>query len=231
MEAITLEGEEAVFMEQIRQSDQYDDPVVKALKALDAGELHSDEWMRTEEVVLYRGRVYVPDDPQLCHDLVHAHHSATVAGHPGRWKTLELVLWNYWWAGLSRYVAKFVAGCDACNRMKTFAMQKVGKLIPNKVPDRHWQVISVDMIGELPDSKGYNAVLMVVDCLSKQIHAVPTVTSLDSAGVARLFLEHVWCHHGLPEEVISNCGPTFMSNFSRELPPLLSLNLTPSTSS
>src|SRR5258707_4300720 len=82
MEAVTLEGEEAVFMEQIRQSDQYDDLVVKALKALDAGELHSNEWMHAEGVVLYQGRVYVLDDPQLCHDLVHAHHSATGAGHP-----------------------------------------------------------------------------------------------------------------------------------------------------
>src|SRR5260221_14420241 len=82
-EAVTLEGEEAIFMEQIRQSDQYDDLVVKALKALDMGELRSNEWTCAEGVVLYRGRVYVPDDPQLCHDLVHAHHSATVAGHPG----------------------------------------------------------------------------------------------------------------------------------------------------
>src|SRR5258708_32889318 len=131
-EAVTLEGEEAIFMEWIRQSDQYDDPVVKAL---DMGELCSDEWMCAEEVVLYRGRVYIPDDPQLCHDLVHAHHSTAVAGHLGRWKTLELVLRNYWWPGLSRYITKFVAGCDACNWMKTFPMQKVGKLIPNKVPD------------------------------------------------------------------------------------------------
>ncbi len=52
MEAITLEGEEAIFMEQIRQSTQFDDPVVKALKALDAGELHSDEWTHTEGVVV-----------------------------------------------------------------------------------------------------------------------------------------------------------------------------------
>ncbi len=86
------------------------------------------------------------------------------------------------------------------------------------------------MIGELLDSKGYNAVLMVVDRLSKQIHTVPTVTSLDSAGVARLFLEHVWRHHRLPEEVISNRGPTFVSNFSRELAALLGVKLTPSTS-
>src|SRR5258707_13317352 len=86
------------------------------------------------------------------------------------------------------------------------------------------------MIGELPDSKGYNAVLVVVDHLSKRIHAVPTVTSLDSAGVARLFLEHVWHHHGLPEEVISDRGPAFVSNFSHKLATLLGVKLTPSTS-
>ena len=217
-------------MERIRQSDQYDDPVVKALKALDAGELRSDEWTHAEGVVLYRGRVYVPDDPQLRHDLVDAHHGATVTGHPGRWKTLELVLQNYWWPGLSRYVAKFVVGCDACNQTKTFPVQKVGKLIPNKVPDQCWQVISVDMIGELPDSKGYNAILVVVDRLSKQIHAIPMVTSLDSAGVTQLFLEHVWRHHGLPEEVISDREPAFVSNFSHELAALLGVKLTPSTS-
>src|SRR5258707_1201599 len=86
------------------------------------------------------------------------------------------------------------------------------------------------MIRELPDSKGYNAVLMVVDRLSKQIHAIPTVTSLDSARVAWLFLEHIWRHHGLLEEVISDRGPAFISNFSHELAALLGVKLTPSTS-
>src|SRR5260221_783100 len=86
------------------------------------------------------------------------------------------------------------------------------------------------MIGELLDSKGYNAVLMVVDHLSKQIHAIPTVTSLDSAGVTRLFLEHIWHHHRLPEEVISDCRSAFISNFSHKLAALLGVKLTPSTS-
>src|SRR6266446_4626202 len=194
------------------------------------GELHSNEWMHAEGIVLYQGKVYVLDNSQLCHNLVHVHHSTIVTRHPGHWKMLELVSWNYWWPGLSRYIAKFVTGCDACNWTKTFPMQKVGKLIPNKVPDQCWQVISVDMIGELPDSKGYNAVLVVVDRLSKRIHAIPTVTSLDSAGVARLFLEHIWHHHRLPEEVISNRGSTFVSNFSHKLTALLGVKLTPSTS-
>src|SRR5258708_6988565 len=86
------------------------------------------------------------------------------------------------------------------------------------------------MIRELLDSKGYSTVLVVVDRLSKWIHAIPTVTSLDSARVTRLFLEHIWCHHGLPEEVISDCRSTFVSNFSCELAALLGVKLTPSTS-
>src|SRR5258707_2353307 len=68
--------------------------------------------------------------------------------HLQRWKMLELVSQNYWWPGLSRYVAKFIAGCDECNWTKTFPTQKVGKLIPNKTPARCWQVTSIDMIGE-----------------------------------------------------------------------------------
>ena len=86
------------------------------------------------------------------------------------------------------------------------------------------------MIGELLDSKGCNAILVVVDRLSKQIHAIPTVTSLDSTGVAQLFLEHIWHHHGLLEEVISNHRSAFVSNFSRKLTALLGVKLTPSTS-
>ncbi len=108
-------------------------------------------------------------------------------------------------------------------------MQKVGKLMPNQIPSCHWEVISIDTIRELLESKGHNAILIVVDRLSKHIHAVPMVTMIDSVGVVCLFLEHVWRHHGLPEAVISDRGSAFMSNFSRELAALLNIQLTPST--
>src|SRR5258706_1068047 len=178
---------------------------------------------------MYRGCMYVPKDPQLCHDIIHAHHDSMMTGQPGWWKTLELVSCNYWWLGISCYVASYVAGCNVCNRCKSFLMQKVGKLMPNWIPTCCWEVISVDTIGELPESKGYNAILVAVDRLSKHIHAVPTVTAVDSTGVACLFLEHVWRHHGLPEAVISDRGSALVSNFSRELAALLNIRLAPST--
>ena len=65
--------------------------------------------------------------------------------------------------------------------------------------------------------------------LSKRIHAIPTVTSLNSAGITRLFLEHVWRHHGLPEQVLSDWGPAFVSRFTKDLAGLLGVKLTPST--
>src|SRR5258707_1681343 len=191
--------------------------------------LQLDEWERDEDLVMYRGCVYVPKDPQLHHDIVHSHHDSGMTSHPGWWKTLELVSCNYWWPGISHYVASYMAGCDVCNCCKSFLMQKVGKLTPNRIPTHHWEVISVDTIRELLESKGYNAILVAVDRLSKRIHAVPTITTVDSAGVACLFLEHVWRHHGLPEAVISDRGSAFISNFSRELAALLDIQLTPST--
>ena len=79
-------------------------------------------------------------------------------------------------------------------------MQKVGKLTPNQIPTHCWEVISVDTIGELLESKGYNAILVTVDRLSKHIHAVPTVTTVDSTGVA-----HCRCHN--PHRVVSHVTP------------------------
>ena len=110
--------------------------------------------------------------------------------------------------------------------IKAFHAYNVGKLMPNLAPSECWQIVSVDMIGELPDSRGFNAILVVVDRLSKCIHVVPTVTSLDSTGVACLFLENVWQHHGLPKQILSDHIPAFISHFSRELANLLGLYLT-----
>ncbi len=229
MEATLVDSRGNELVEHIWRSTDYDDAVVKALQELGAGTLRSDEWERDRNLVMYRGHMYVPRDPQLRHDIVHAHHDSMMTGHPGWWKTLELVSHNYWWPGISHYVASYVAGCDVCNHCKSFLTQKVGKLTPNWIPTHCWEVISVDTIRELPESKGYNAILVAVDRLSKHIHAIPTVTTVDSAGAACLFLEHVWRHHGLPEAVISDRGSSFISNFSRELAALLDIQLTPST--
>jgi len=65
-------------------------------------------------------------------------------------------------------------------------------------------VISVDFIMELPQSNGYDAMMNMVDLVTKHTHFIPTTTMVIALGAACLYLHHVWCHHRLPKAVISN---------------------------
>jgi hypothetical protein len=54
-------------------------------------------------------------------------------------------------------------------------------------------------------------------------------STVESEGVARLFRDNVWRHHGLFEQVISDRGPQFVSAFTRDLYSLLGIKLSAST--
>jgi len=111
---VVLEGIDQVLMDRVKSCGERDEAVVKAFKELGTtrGVLHGTEWAEEDGVVLFNGKVYIPKDDQLHHDIVHQLHNAPMAGHPGRWKTLELVTRNFWWPGVSHYVAKYVKSCD-----------------------------------------------------------------------------------------------------------------------
>jgi len=87
----------------------------------------------------------------------------------------------------------------------------------------------VDFVVELPLSSGHNAVITVVDSVSKQAHFILTHMIVTTEGAARLFLHQVWKLHGLPTCVVSNRGPQFVARFTRELYHLLGIKLASST--
>src|SRR5882724_1548150 len=130
---------------------------------------------------------------------------------------------------MGHYVADYMKGYDLCNCTKTFPTSPTSKLVPNRVPDHCWQVISVDLITGLPPSQSYDAIMVVVNHLSKQAHVIPTMLDVTAAGVARLFRDHILKLHGLPEEVISDRGTQFISNFTQSLSQLLGINVSTST--
>jgi len=82
---------------------------------------------------------------------------------------------------------------------------------------------------ELPESSGHDAVMTVVDSVSKRVHFILMHTTVTAEGVARLFLHHVWKLYGLPKRVVSDCGPQFVASFTKELYRLLDIRLSSST--
>ena len=76
--------------------------------------LRSAEWRIDDGLVYFRDRLYVPSDRELQCRIVEQHHDSKLAGHPGRWKTLELVSQSYWWPQMSHYIGQYCKTCDMC---------------------------------------------------------------------------------------------------------------------
>jgi len=66
--------------------------------------VRSVEWSEDDRVLQFRGKIYVLRNTDLRRRVVSLCHDRKVAGHPGRWKTLELVSRDYWWPQMSRYI-------------------------------------------------------------------------------------------------------------------------------
>ena len=75
-------------------------------------------------------------------------------------------------------------------------------------------MLSVDFVVELLLFSRCDAVMTVVDSVSKQAHFIPTHTTVTVEGVARLFLHQVWKLHGLLKYVVSDHGPQFVAHFT-----------------
>jgi len=136
---------------------------------------------------------------------------------------VELVTRNYWWPGVTKRVKQYVEGCDQCQRMKNRAEMPVGKLRPNKVPEKSWQHILVDFIMKLPMSKGHDLILVVCDRFSKMSHFVAMTEKTTVEGLAKLFRDNVWKLHGLPESVIPDRELQFVAGLTRELNKILGI--------
>ena len=83
----------------------------------------------------------------------------------------------------------------------------------------------MDFIEQLLSSDGFTAILIVVDCLSKQGIFILTHNTITSPELAKLFVAHVFSKHGIPSHVTSDRGSEFISHFICSLRKALGMTL------
>ena len=75
----------------------------------------------------------------------------------------------------------------------------------------------MDFVDGLPWSCGYDTIWVVIDRLTKVRHLIPCRTTVDASNLADMFIEHVFCLHGLPNSIVSDRGPQFAAAFWQRL--------------
>ena len=87
----------------------------------------------------------------------------------------------------------------------------------------------VDFITKLLVVAEKDAILVVCDRLSKMTHFVAMTEGTSAEGLARLLWDNVWKLHGLPESVVSDRGPHFAAELTKELNRMLGIKTKLST--
>jgi len=232
MYEVVVEGPEVDLLEKIKKTRSKDEDVIRVVEEMnEAGvkKLRGNEWKIEGELVSKERKIYVPKDEELRVEVTRLHHDVPAAGHGGRWKTVELVTRNYWWLVVTRDIGKYVEGCDLCQRMKNRTEKPAGKLKLSEVPKKPWSHLTVDFIMKLPVVAEKDAVLVVCDRLSKMTHFVATTEGMSAERLVRLFQDNVWKLHRLPESVVSDRGPQFAAELTKELNRMLGIKTKLST--
>jgi hypothetical protein len=200
----------------------YSDPI--AAKHLT--DTTDSKWTLSDDgTLLLNDRIYVPDHGELRLRVLQSKHDHPLSGHLGQNKTMELVRREYAWPNMRAFIEDYCKSCITCGRAKPRRHKPFGLLKQLPIPDRPWHSISMDLIENLPPSSGYDAILVIVDRLSKQGIFLPTHGTLTAVQLAQLFVVHVFSKHGVASHVTSDRGSEFVSHFFRGLGKALGIEL------
>ena len=222
--------------QKIAKSIKKDPQVLDALKALEREtpapfRSRLSDWKYDAEILTYQGWVFLPDKDDIRKNIIKLHHDHQTTGHPGYLKTQQLISKEYWWLGMAQFIKKYVEGCSICQQNKTNTHLTIPPITPiSSSKTLPLKQISYDLITGLPESNGFDALLVVVDHgLSKGVIPCPTKSKIMAEGVASIIFWKLFTQFGLFNKVISDWGPQFSAKFTLELSCILGYQIALST--
>lgn len=158
----------------------------------------------TSGLIKYKGRLYVGSAFGMRKRSKKYMHASTIGGHSGREVTFHRFHTIFWWPTLREDVLKFVSEYHVCQLNKHELIKSTSLLQPLLVPERAWEDISMDFIEQLPKSKGFDTILVIVDTLTKYSHFNILYHPYIASQLAHIFLNSVYKLYGLPSTILSD---------------------------
>ncbi len=173
---------------------------------------------KSEDLNAFARKIYLEDDTDLRRQILYKIHDTPVGGHPGISNTWNLVRQHFDGPRLRKFIEEYVKGCAKCQESKVITHMKHAPLhhFDTPVTEGPFQYVSMDLITNLPQSRGYDSILTIVDqgC-SKAAKFIPCNKTIDGETVTTLYFKHLFPWFGIPRRIISDRDPRFTSNFSK----------------
>jgi len=145
-------------------------------------------------------------------------HNFPYARHPGYHKTVSAVKSQYYWPTMKRDIVEYIVKFLECQRVKVEHRHPNGLLQPLTIPEWKWKVAKMNFITGLPRiSKKHDAIMVVVDKLTKAAHFIPMKTTHKETNVVDIYMREVVDFHGVPRTIVSDRDPKFTSKFWKGL--------------
>ena len=115
-------------------------------------------------------------------------------------------------------IAKFVYACLTCQKSKVEHQKPSGLMQTMEISEWKWDSITMDFVTSLPNTaRGFDAIWVVVDRLTKSAHFIPINVSFPLTKLAEIYIRIIVKLHGVPLSIVSDRDPRFTSEFWKSL--------------
>ncbi|KAI3819010.1 hypothetical protein L1987_12832 [Smallanthus sonchifolius] len=181
-------------------------------------------------LLYYLDRIWIPDRNDLRMFLMNESHKTRYSVHPGDDKMYMGLRQQYWWPGMKKDIALFVAKCLTCSKVKAEHQKPSGLLEQPEIPVWKWENLAMDFITKLPrTSSGHDSIWVIIDRLTKSAHFLPIREDYRVEKLARIYIDEIVGRHGIPLNIISDRDSRFTSRFWQSLQSALGTRLELST--
>jgi hypothetical protein len=86
-------------------------------------------------IIWFNNRIVVPKNAEVRQQILDEAHLSQYSIHPGSTKMYQDLKQHYWWTKMKKEIARYVARCDTCRRVKAIHMKTADHCSP--CPSRH----------------------------------------------------------------------------------------------
>jgi hypothetical protein len=185
-----------------------------------------------ENTLFFKKKLWVSEFDQLKLNIIRKIHDQSVSEHSNVRRTCKYLNKWYYWSQAKKSVNRYVRNCHICKRFKATRDKYFDLLNLLSISDWSWTDIIMNFVIELFESRDFNAILMIMNRLTKMHHYISCTAieeSINVEEIARLLINQMWKLHELSNFIVSNRDSQFVSLVWKKMCKVLKINAKLST--